>query len=86
MNANHPPPTGPMTLGNMRDFGVRRLVASCLNHACRHTTLIEVWSYPAATEITYFKRRVVCAICGARGNGIDVRPNWKERPPVPAKL
>ena len=51
-----------MTLGDMRDLGVRRLIASCLNHSCRHTTLVEVWTYPAATEITYFKRRVACAI------------------------
>ena len=43
--------------------------------------LIEVWSYPADTEIPYFKSRVVCAKCGARGNKIDVRPNWKEQTP-----
>jgi hypothetical protein len=67
-----------MTLANMRELGVIRLIASCLNDACRHSALIEVWSYPAATEVAYFKRRVVCAKCGARGNGIDVRPNWKE--------
>jgi hypothetical protein len=35
-----------MTLGNMRELGVQRLIASCLNDACRHTALIEVWSYP----------------------------------------
>ena len=40
-----------MTLGNMRDLGVKRLIPSCLNYACRHTALIEVWSYPAETEI-----------------------------------
>ena len=83
MNTNHPP-GHPITLGNMRDLGVGRLIASCLNDTCGHTTLIEVWSYPAATD--YFKRRVVCAMCGARGNGIDVRPNWKEQPPLPTKL
>jgi hypothetical protein len=75
-------PAGPqMTLGNMRELGVKRLIASCLNDACRHTALIEVWSYPAETEIPYFKSRVVCAKCGSRGNKIDVRPNWKEQPP-----
>jgi hypothetical protein len=68
-----------MTLGSMREQGVRRLIAFCLNDACQHQTIIEVWSYPAATEIVYFKRRVVCAKCGARGNRIDVRPNWKEQ-------
>jgi hypothetical protein len=58
----------------------QRLIASCLNDACRHTALIEVWSYPVETEIPYFKSRVVCATCGSRGNKIDVRPNWKEQP------
>jgi hypothetical protein len=56
-----------MTVGNMRELGVKQLIASCLNDACRHTALIEVWSYPAETEIPYFKSRVVCAKCGARG-------------------
>ena len=73
-------PAGPpMTLGNMRDLGVKRLIPSCLNYACRHTGLIEVWSYPAETEIPYFKSCVVCAQCGGRGNKIDVRPNWQEQ-------
>jgi hypothetical protein len=53
-----------MTLGNMRDLGVQRLIASCLNDACRHVALIDVWSYPADTEIPYFKSRVVCAKSG----------------------
>jgi len=29
----------PMTLGNMRELGVRNLIAYCLNDACRHTAL-----------------------------------------------
>ena len=33
-----------MTLGNMRELGVQRLIASCLNDACRHTALIDVSS------------------------------------------
>ena len=73
-------PGPPTDLANMRRQGVRRLIAFCLNDACRHQAIIEVWSYPANTEIAYFKRRVVCAKCGARGNKIDVRPNWKEAP------
>jgi hypothetical protein len=31
-----------MTLGNMRELGVARLIASCLNDACRHTALVDV--------------------------------------------
>ena len=74
-------PSGPpMTLGNMRDLGVQNLVASCLNDACRHQALIDVSSYPADTEVPYFRNKVVCAKCGSRGHKIDVMPNWKEQP------
>ena len=49
-----------MTLGNMRELGVQNLIASCLNDACRHTGLIDVSSYPADTEVPWFRspRRV----------------------------
>ena len=47
----------------------------------RHVALIDVSSYPAETEVPWFRSRVVCAKCGGRGNHIDVRPNWKEQPP-----
>jgi hypothetical protein len=33
----------------MRGLGVARLIASCLNDACRHTALIDLSSYPAET-------------------------------------
>ena len=41
MNEDHPvtlkhPPGPPMTLGKMRAQGVHRLIAFCLNDACRH--------------------------------------------------
>jgi hypothetical protein len=54
-------PGEPMTLGNMRELGVQRLVASCLNDACRHVALIDVSAYPAETEVLFFRPRVVCA-------------------------
>ena len=75
-----------MTLGNMREFGVQNLIASCLNDACRHQALIDLSSYPADTEVPYFRSKVVCAKCGSRGNKIDVRPNWKEQPTRPTML
>jgi len=42
VNANKADFGPPMDLGNMRHLGVQRLVASCLNHACRHQGLIDV--------------------------------------------
>jgi hypothetical protein len=38
------PPGAPMTLGNMRQLGVKRLLASCLNDACRHQGLVDLSS------------------------------------------
>jgi hypothetical protein len=76
-------PSPPMTLGNMRELGVQNLIAFYLNDACRHQALIDVSSYPAETEVPWFKSRVKC---GGRGNKIDVRPYWKEQPVRPTKL
>jgi len=36
------PPGPPMTLGNMRELGVQRLLVSCLNDAGRHAALRDV--------------------------------------------
>jgi|SRR6478735_2346219 len=54
--------------------------------ACRHTALIDVSVYSDDAGVPSFKRPVVCAKCGGRGNKIDVRPNWKEQPVQPTKL
>jgi hypothetical protein len=40
-----------MTLGNMREQGVRHLIAYCLNDACRHSALIDVSSYPGDCRV-----------------------------------
>jgi hypothetical protein len=69
----------PMTLGNMRQLGVHRLVAHCLNDACRHQGLIDVSKFPDDAEVPSFARKIVCAKCAARGRHIDVRLNWKEQ-------
>jgi hypothetical protein len=69
-----------MDLANMRRQGVYRLVAYCLNDSCRHQALIDVSKYPGDTPVPWFRSKVKCAKCGARGNRIDVRPNWKEAP------
>jgi hypothetical protein len=68
-----------MTLGNMRDLGVQRLIAFCLNDACRHSALIDVSKFADDVEVLWFRLRVKCGNCGSRN--VDVRPNWKEQPP-----
>jgi hypothetical protein len=49
-------PGDPMTLGNMRRLGVQRLVATCLNNACRHQGLIDVSKYPDDAEVPFEHR------------------------------
>ena len=63
----------------MRALGVKQLLASCLNDACRHQALIDVSSYPGDTEVASLQRRAACGKCG--GKRVDVRPNWKEQAP-----
>ena len=75
-------PAGPpMTLANMRELGVQRLVASCLNDACRHSALIDVSKYPGETEVPWFRPQVKR---GKRGGKNVVRPNWKEQAERPS--
>jgi hypothetical protein len=68
-----------MTLGNVRELGVRRLLLSCLNHACRHEALLDVSGWPAEIEVPSFRPRMKCSKRGRRN--VDVSPNWKEQPP-----
>jgi hypothetical protein len=62
---------------------VHQLIAFCLNDACRHQALIDVSSYPSDTPVPWFRSKFKCAKCGARGQRIDVRPNWKEQLGMP---
>jgi hypothetical protein len=74
----------PMTLGNMREQDVRGLAVQCLNHACRHQTIISADDYAGDIEVPSFALRMKCSKCG--GKRVDVRPNWSEQPARPTKL
>ena len=50
-----------MTLGNMRQLGVQRLIAFCLNDAYRHQGLIDVSNYADDVDVPFFATKVVCA-------------------------
>lgn len=52
------PPGPPMTLGNIRELGVRNLIAYCHNDACRHQAAIDVSSYPPDTPVPWFRARM----------------------------
>ena len=68
-----------MTLGNMRELGVQRLIASCLNDACWHTALIDVSSYPRTPRSRH--SAVARSAENAAASALALRSNWKEQPP-----
>jgi hypothetical protein len=66
-----------MTLGNMRENGVRSLSITCRALHCHHHAVIDVSKYPNEMAVPSFGPRMVCTVCGAIG--ADARPSWNER-------
>ena len=66
-----------MTLGNMRENGVRSLAVSCIR--CHHDAVLDVVAYSDEVMVPSFGPRMVCTVCGAID--ADARPNWNERAP-----
>ncbi len=69
-----------MTLGNMRQNGVRSLAITYGALWCHHEAVLAVDSYDGDVTVLAFGPRMVCTHCGAIG--ADTRPNWIERAPV----
>jgi hypothetical protein len=62
-----------MTLGNMRQNGVRGLFVTC--SACGHHTEVNVDAWPDGVPVPSFGPRMRCGKLGA-----TAIPNWIERP------
>jgi hypothetical protein len=69
-------PIEPMTLGNMRENGVRSPDVSCWN--CPHRAVLSADRWPDDVPVPAFGPRMVCTSCGIVG--ADARPNWQEQP------
>jgi hypothetical protein len=67
----------PMTLGNMRELGVRSLAVYCWQ--CHHQAVLSANRWPDDVTVPTFGPRMMCSSCGIVG--ADARPNWKEQPP-----
>jgi hypothetical protein len=76
MMARFDAPIIPMTLGNMRENGVRSLAVSCL--LCRHEAVVDAAPWPDDAPVPTFGPRMVCTRCGIIG--ADARPNWRDQP------
>ena len=69
--------TETMTLGDLRELGVRSLGFQC--HRCHHERTTNADHLPGALTVPSFIPRMVCTRCGI--GGADARPNWKEQLP-----
>jgi hypothetical protein len=67
-------PSSPMTLGNMRENGIRRLFVSC--DCCHHSVELNVDDMPDDIEAPSIGPRMVCTRCGHVG--ADARPDRSE--------
>ena len=65
-------PIEPMTLGNMRQNGVRGLFVTC--SACGYHAEVNADPWPDDVPVPSFGPRMRCSRCGKRG--ATVRPNW----------
>ena len=68
-------PIQPMTLGNMRQNGVRGLDVTCLH--CGYHTAVNVDCWSDDVTVPSFGPRMRCTKCGHLG--ATTIPNWIER-------
>jgi hypothetical protein len=68
------PPGPPMTLGNMRELGVRSIAVTC--ELCHHQAVLPADRWSDAVLVSAFRPRMVCTRCGIIG--ADARPRRRE--------
>lgn len=66
----------PMTLANMRQQGVRSVLATCNAPGCGHEAVLNADAWPDVTPVPDIALRLRCSRCG--GRRIDTRPEWSE--------
>lgn len=68
-----------MTLGNMRELGVRSLAVTC--SLCHHEAVLSADRWEDSVLVRAFGPRMVCTVCGIVG--ADARPDWREMVALP---
>jgi hypothetical protein len=69
-----------ITLGEMRNSGLRRLLVYCGDYKCAHSTKISAERWADHVRLSDLEPLFVCQVCGHRG--ADVRPLFdRERMP-----
>jgi hypothetical protein len=63
-----------ITLGEMRQSGVRGLLIYCTDHKCSHHIAVNADQWPDNVRLSDLEPRFVCQACGKRG--AEVRPDF----------
>ena len=63
-----------ITLGEMRESGVRGLLVYCADYHCSHSMAMSADQWPDSVRLSDIERLFVCQACGKRG--ADVRPDF----------
>ena len=66
----------PMSLGNMREHGLRSVLAICQESSCGHSASINVDDLPDDLPVPDVALRLRCSNCGSRN--VKTQPDWKE--------
>ena len=66
----------PMSLRNMREHGVRDVLAICQQASCGHSGSINVDHLPDSFPVPDVSLRLRCSACGSRN--VKTQPDWKE--------
>ena len=69
-------PGPPMTLANMRENGVRAVIATC--EACAHEADVNVDALAESVHVPKAGQRLWCSRCGAKR--VSTRPAWHTAP------
>jgi ribosomal protein L37E len=70
-------PEKPITLGNMRDLGLRDLHVTC--RTCGYRTTINVDFWPDEATVLSLGQQLRCRRCGHQG--VDVQLDWMQWAP-----
>ena len=66
----------PMSLGNMREHGVRSVAAHCQDASCGYSASINVDDLPDDFPVPDVSLRLRCSACGSRN--VKTQPDWRE--------
>jgi hypothetical protein len=67
-----------ITLGEVRDAGVRRLLVYCRDHRCSHSVIISADQWGDEVRLSDLEPRFVCQACGQRG--AEIRAHFADAP------